>query len=287
MKFYKQKNPKSSLIAEINDTYFDLTAARSRVKELKELFRASELSGVRLSDLTEQIIDEEGTPSVNLHPEQLEIPFSPDEVWAAGVTYKISEKARQRESEMSEIYLDIYESKRPELFLKATPSRVVGPNDPIGVREDSEWNVPEPELGLVLYKDELIGYTVGNDVSSRSIEGRNPLYLPQAKVYNRSCAIGPSLLHSDRLEPYDFEISMEILRDGTSVYEGLTSTNQLNRSFDELIEYMSKSNILNDVTVLLTGTSLVPPDEFDLKEGDVVNITIEGIGTLTNPVVSV
>jgi len=287
MKFYKQKNPKSSLIAETDGSYYNLTAARSRVKELKELFRASELSGVKLSDLTEQIIYEEGTPNVNLLPDQLEIPFSPDEVWAAGVTYKISEEARQRESEMSEIYLDIYESKRPELFLKATPSRVVGPNDPIGVREDSEWNVPEPELGLVLYKDELIGYTVGNDVSSRSIEGSNPLYLPQAKVYNRSCAIGPSFLYSDQLEPYNFEISMEILRDGISVYEGLTSTNQLNRSFDELIEYMSKSNILNDLTVLLTGTSLVPPDEFDLKDGDVVNITIEGIGTLTNPVVSV
>jgi 2-dehydro-3-deoxy-D-arabinonate dehydratase len=207
-------------------------------------------------------------------------------VWAAGVTYEISEQARRQESTMPEIYLDVYDADRPEIFFKSTPSRTVGPGEQVGIRADSEWDVPEPELGVVLYEGETVGYTVGNDMSSRSLEGQNPLYLPQAKVYDRCCSLGPSVV-TDIEDPHSLALSMSIHRDGESVYSGETNTEEMIRSCEELVSCYRDHNAVPEVAVLLTGTSLVPEDGFTLQEGDRVEIDIEEIGRLHNVVTTV
>jgi 2-dehydro-3-deoxy-D-arabinonate dehydratase len=189
---------------------------------------------------------------------------------------------------MAEIYIDVYDAERPEIFFKATANRTVAPGEPVGIRVDSSWNVPEPELAVVLYRGEIVGYTVGNDVSSRSIEGANPLYLPQAKIYDRCCSIGPCVVSAESIEdPHDLRMSMEIVRDGETVFSEATSTAEMVRSCDELARCFLSHNAVPETVVLMTGTSLVPPDEFTLHEDDTIHIDIEEIGTLVNPVVSV
>ncbi len=215
-------------------------------------------------------------------------PVDRQEVWAAGVTYKRSREARMKESKQAASHYDrVYEADRPELFFKATPHRVVGPGKPIRVRADSRWTVPEPELALVVSPDlRLVGYTVGNDVSARDIEGENPLYLPQAKVYNQCCALGPWVLLAD--EPLDLEatqVRLTVERAGRTVFEGETRLSQMARTFDELLAWLGRDNTFPDGVVLLTGTGIVPPDDFTLQAGDCVSIEVSGIGTLTNPVV--
>ncbi|EMA46923.1 fumarylacetoacetate (FAA) hydrolase [Halococcus saccharolyticus DSM 5350] len=213
------------------------------------------------------------------------MPVVAEEVWAAGVTYHISEKARQAESGNPDVYSQVYGNDRPEIFLKATPSRTVGPEKDVGIRSDSEWDVPEPELAVVLYDGSIVGYTVGNDVSSRSIEGRNPLYLPQAKVYDRCCAIGPCVVTPDTVgDPHDLAIEMTISRGGEPVFEGTTATSEMVKTCDELASALTKSNPVPETAVLLTGTALVPDEEFTLHPEDEIEITIENIGTLTNTV---
>jgi 2-dehydro-3-deoxy-D-arabinonate dehydratase len=219
-------------------------------------------------------------------PYQLLLPVEPPEVWCAGVTYERSRDARVEESAVRDVYTLVYDAARPELFLKdACCRRTVGPGSPIAVRSDSSWNVPEPEIALVLDANGgLLGVTVGNDVSSRDIEGANPLYLPQAKVYAGACALGPALVSPVPDEPLD--IRMRIL-DGaaTEIFSGETSTSRMKRSFDELVEFLLRDNPVPPGSVLLTGTGLVPPDDFTLEPGHVVEIEVPGIGTLTNPVV--
>ena len=215
-------------------------------------------------------------------------PIDRQEVWGAGVTYERSKIAREEESEQGGSFYDlVYRAPRPELFFKATPSRVVGPHEPIRVRRDTRWCVPEPELALVLSsKLELVGFTIGNDVSARDIEGENPLYLPQAKVYDACCAIGPCItLAAAMPKPEDIMIRLEIERTGAIVFDGQTSVARMARRFAELIEWLGIDNSFPDGVVLLTGTGIVPPDEFTLQAGDSVSISIEGIGRLTNPVV--
>ena len=212
-------------------------------------------------------------------------PLDSQEVWASGVTYLRSKVARMDESEQGGDFYDlVYDAERPELFLKATPARVVGPGGPIRVRRDSAWNVPEPELTLVLASSgAIVGHTIGNDVSSRSIEGENPLYLPQAKVYDGCCALGPVIaLNDDRQGARS--IRMSIARDGVTVFDGDTSTAQMRRTAEELAAYLFRELTFAAGVFLLTGTGIVPPDEFTLRSGDVVSITIDGIGTLENPV---
>ncbi|MFC6726486.1 fumarylacetoacetate hydrolase family protein, partial [Halobium palmae] len=217
-----------------------------------------------------------------------ELPLAAEEVWAAGVTYEASNDARQEESGRAEVYQDVFDNERPELFLKATPSRTMGPGRAVGIREDSDWDVPEPELGVVVYAGEIVGYTVGNDMSSRDIEGQNPLYLPQAKVYDRCCSLGPCVVSPESVgDPRDLELSMTIERDGEAAFEGSTSTSNLARSPEELVSYLTRHNAVPELSVLLTGTSVVPPEEFTLREGDRVDIAIENVGTLSNPVVTV
>ncbi len=215
-------------------------------------------------------------------------PIDNQEVWAAGVTYKRSQTARMEESEHGATHYDrVYTAARPELFFKATPHRVSGPGAPVRIRSDATWSVPEPELTLVLNsKLRLVGFTIGNDMSSRDIEGENPLYLPQAKVYDAACALGPCITLADFMPPKEqTKIHLAILRDGSPVFEGDTDLGQLARSFDDLIEYIGRDNHFPNGLFLLTGTGIVPGDDFTLHAGDEVQISIDGIGTLVNPVV--
>lgn len=213
-------------------------------------------------------------------------PIGHQEVWAAGVTYFRSRTARMEESKDAgggSFYDRVYEAARPELFFKATPNRVAGTNQNVRIRKDSQWNVPEPELALVVNSlGQIIGFTVGNDMSSRDIEGENPLYLPQAKVYSQSCGLGPCILLSDEPLPVTTEIHLDILRDGESAFHGQTSLKELKRKPEELVEYLFRDNDFPYGCFLLTGTGVVPPDEFTLQSKDEIRITIDGIGTLVN-----
>jgi 2-dehydro-3-deoxy-D-arabinonate dehydratase len=218
---------------------------------------------------------------------RLAIPLEPPEVWCAGVTYERSRDARVEESAVKDVYTLVYDARRPELFMKdAGCRRTVGPGEPIGIRADSKWDVPEPEIGVVLGENgALAGLTIGNDVSSRAIEGENPLYIAQAKTFAGACAIGPAVLVPD-----DWDVPLVIrmritAADGTELFSGETSTALMRRSFAELVDWLLRDNPVPSGSVLLTGTGLVPPDGFTLEPGHTVEITVPGIGTLTNPVV--
>ena len=214
-------------------------------------------------------------------------PVDDQEIWAAGVTYRRSRDARKDESSVADVYDLVYDADRPELFFKAAAWRAVGPGAPIGVRGDSPWNVPEPELGLVVAADgSIAGWVIGNDVSSRTIEGENPLYLPQAKVYDGSCALGPCLVAADAIEG-PFAIHLRIERDGQPVFEGSTSTASIVRRFEDLVEHLVRALSIPDGAILLTGTGVVPDADFTLSPGDVVDIAIDGLGRLRNPVIAV
>jgi len=218
-----------------------------------------------------------------LHP-----PIGSQEVWAAGVTYYRSRDARMEEAKSAgggDFYDRVYRAERPELFFKSTASRVVGPGGKVAIRRDARWSVPEPELTLLVSpRERILGYTVGNDMSSRDIEGENPLYLPQAKVYHRSCALGPGILISPEPLPSSTEIRLEILRDGQSAFGGSTTLASIKRDFSTLVDYLYRDNVFPNGCFLLTGTGIVPPDSFTLKQGDEIRIAIDGIGTLVNSV---
>jgi 2-dehydro-3-deoxy-D-arabinonate dehydratase len=215
-------------------------------------------------------------------------PIMSQEVWAAGVTYYRSRTARMAESHdagADNFYDRVYTAERPELFFKSTAHRVAGPGQPVRIRKDSRWNVPEPELVLVITSGQkIVGYTIGNDMSSRDIEGENPLYLPQAKVYDRSCALGPCILVSNEAPNTSTEIRLEILRAGDLVFAGSTTLAQLKRTPESLVEYLYRDNSFPGGCFLLTGTGIVPPDDFTLQSGDEISITIDSIGTLVNVV---
>ena len=212
-------------------------------------------------------------------------PIGSQEVWAAGVTYRRSLEARAEEAASSDPYDRVYTAPRPELFFKATASRVRGPGQPILIRSDSTWDVPEPELAVICNSRlGVIGYTIGNDVSSRSIEGENPLYLPQAKVYEGCCALGPAIALAWDYSPSDRTIELEIIRQGSVVYRSATATSAMRREVSELVEYLGRDQRFDVGCVLLTGTGIVPPSGFTLEEDDVVTIRIDGSGELTNPV---
>jgi 2-dehydro-3-deoxy-D-arabinonate dehydratase len=220
---------------------------------------------------------------------QVLAPIGSQEVWASGVTYYRSRNARMEEAKTAgggDFYDRVYAAERPELFMKATANRVVGHRGKVAIRKDATWSVPEPELTLLASPGgKIVGYTIGNDMSSRDIEGENPLYLPQAKVYNRSCALGPGILIAgDQPIPSSTEIQLQILRGGKPAFSGSTSLTELKRSFSTLLEYLYRDNDFPYGCFLLTGTGIVPPDEFTLQHEDEIHITIAGIGTLINAV---
>lgn len=225
---------------------------------------------------------------VAVPPAELRAPIESQEVWAAGVTYFRSRAARIEESQDAgggTFYDRVYTAERPELFFKAAPWRVRGPQSGIRIRRDATWSVPEPELALYVNpRGEIIGYTIGNDVSSRDIEGENPLYLPQAKTYDGACALGPALLLADEPLPAETSIALAIARAGATAFEGETTLAQMRRTPEELVGYLFRELSFPNGCVLLTGTGVIPPDAFTLQSGDVVSITIPPIGTLVNTV---
>jgi len=260
------------------------------------------IDGRAIGDLQTQLSDLLRLPLVELRrvvdPTRLDVAFGAaarilapidgeTEVWAAGVTYKRSEQARVEESATPDIYSRVYRAERPELFFKATPRRVAGPDEPIVVRSDSTWDVPEPELAIVINAGgEIVGYTIGNDVSSRSIEGENPLYLPQAKVYAGCCALGPGITPVWEIaDPYSLGIRMRIHRAGGVCWQGETSMGEFARRLEDLVGYLFREDEFPDGVILSTGTALVPDSPFTLDAGDVVEIEIDGLGLLRNPVV--
>ncbi len=230
------------------------------------------------------LIDDD-SPSMPLSEVTFLAPIDQQEIWAAGVTYIRSKTARESESEGAAQFYDmVYTAERPELFLKATPHRVVGPGERVRIRKDSKWSVPEPELGLVLTPQlKLVGYTIGNDMSARDIEGENPLYLPQAKVYDHCCAVGPVVTLAENMpELSNVKIHLTIERFGKLVFEGSTTLDQMARAPQDLIPWLSRDNSFPHGVVLLTGTGIVPPDDFTLEEPDRISIEVTGIGRLTN-----
>lgn len=237
-----------------------------------------------------QKLQEEIQPwtEVNWTPKNLSAPIGTQEIWAAGVTYYRSREARMEESKESGadvFYSKVYEAERPELFFKSTYYRVAHPDGEVKIRKDSKWNVPEPELTLFINSsNEIAGYTIGNDMSSRDIEGENPLYLPQAKCYDMSAAIGPCLWVPGKAIDAESKIQMEILREDKQVFEGEISISQMKRGHEELSSFLCREMSFPKGVYLMTGTCLVPDDTFTLLSGDIIKITIDGIGTLSNVV---
>ena len=231
----------------------------------------------------------QGKPAADFPSAQILAPIATQEVWAAGVTYYRSRSARMEEAKSAgggDFYDRVYSAERPELFFKAMASRVAAPGTSVRIRSDSKWNVPEPELTLLINnRGQIIGYTIGNDMSSRDIEGENPLYLPQAKVYDRSAGLGPCVLISSEPLPTTTPIQLEILRGGATVFSAATTLVELKRDPKSLVEYLFRDNNFPSGALLMTGTGIVPPDSFTLAAGDRVRITIDPIGTLENDVI--
>lgn len=273
--------PQVGLLRE-NDSVVNLSAAG--FPDLSKLFEDQDLPG-RLRALSQTKL-----PHYALSEVHLLAPIDRQEVWAAGVTYLRSKTARMEESDFSaNAYDRVYLAERPELFFKSLPTKVVGPGKPVGIRQDARWSVPEPELVLITNSaGQLVGCTLGNDMSSRDIEGENLLYLPQAKIYRGSCALGPYVVvGASEAEIRSWSIRVEIHRGSQNVFSGETSVGQIKRTFAELIGFLFRSQQFPDGAYLFTGTGVVPPESFTLEEGDRVRLEISGIGVLDNPVIRV
>tara|TARA_Y100000996_G_scaffold241676_1_gene190123 strand:+ start:42 stop:938 length:897 start_codon:yes stop_codon:yes gene_type:complete len=280
----------SSLVVEYKDDYYNLGDI-----EFEELYFLSK----------EEFVDSKNKPSLNSYVASLiengelskwpsnsndklfnsiQSPIFPQEVWAAGVTYSDSMRERQAESDSPDVYAKVYSAERPEIFFKGTGDRMQPPNSDLGIRSDSGWDVPESELAVIIINGEIAGYTIGNDMSSRSIEGENPLYLPQAKVYNKSFSIGPCIISSENIDPQDLKVELKIYRNEKMVFDGNSSTKEMKRNVIELVDWLQRSNDLPEVAVLMTGTGIIPQQDFTLKQDDIVEISIEKIGTLRNKI---
>ncbi len=274
-----EQGPAVARIANHFATVLDLTGTGLRT--LSQL-----LSSDRLLELARDLPG--ASPSIPLESVKWLPPIDDQEVWAAGVTYKRSQTARMEESEAAASCYDrVYTAARPELFFKATPNRCSGHLGKLRIRTDATWNVPEPELTLVLSNQgKIVGYTVGNDMSSRDIEGDNPLYLPQAKVYNQCCGLGPWIALADSMPPRDqIGIHLKIIRNNAPVFSGETGVSQMARQLEDLVQWLTRDNDLPNGAFMLTGTGVVPDSSFTLAKDDTVHISIDGIGTLTNTIV--
>lgn len=283
MKLAKVKRGNGEVVACLvgdNQTIQTLDLAAGQFASLADLLCANDI-GAAVNYLPK------GDP-MPLSQFQLLAPIDQQEVWAAGVTYRRSQTARMEESEAAASCYDrVYQADRPELFFKATPHRVCGHGQPLRIRQDAAWSVPEPEITLVLNRQlRIVGYTIGNDMSSRDIEGENPLYLPQAKVYDQCAGLGPWITLADAMpERSQITVEMQIVRQGKCVFEQSTDAGQMARQFDDLAQWLGRDNSFPGGAFLMTGTGIVPDSDFTLAAGDEVRITIAGIGTLSNPVV--
>ncbi|MBT2657168.1 fumarylacetoacetate hydrolase family protein [Bacillus sp. ISL-18] len=261
-------------------------------ENILELRQTAKQRKVSMVEIIQQAIQDTLPKKEDLEQLQLLVPIEAQEVWAAGVTYLRSREERNYEATGGKhteptIYDKVYEAKRPEIFFKSTKERTRGTGEALCLRSDSSWQVPEPELALVLDENgEIFGFTIGNDLSCRDIEGENPLYLPQAKIWKNSCSIGPAIRLAETVEDfYSFQITCRIYRNQEKVFEETAHTRDLRRTYEELSSYLVKDNIVFNGTVLLTGTSIVPPESYTLQDGDRIEIEIPGIGKLVNPVV--
>ena len=269
-----------------------LILEESKVLDLREAGVGNLTSLLEAENLLSQLTDfaSQNLPQFALKDVCLLTPIERQEVWAVGVTYLRSKKARMEESDFSATAYDrVYDAPRPELFFKSLPEKAVPPGGAVGIRKDARWSVPEPELVFVINsRGQIVGYTIGNDMSSRDIEGENLLYLPQAKIYDRSCAVGPCItVGADEPTARTWKIQLQIQRAGQFVFDAQTCVGQLKRTFDELVSYLFRCQTFPHGAVLLTGTGVVPPDGFTLRVGDNIRISIDGIGTLENSVVEV
>lgn len=277
----------------MDDLYLLIIADQLCVQQAETVYRVSGeipsldwlLQHVPANALIERLLSARGQPleTSSIHPQA---PVGRQEVWAAGVTYKRSEEAREAESGNSSIYTRVYQAHRPELFFKSIGEYVVGPGEPVGIRCDAHWSVPEPELVVVLNSRlEVVGFTAGNDMSSRDIEGENPLYLPQAKIYSGSCAIGPRILLTPGASQWpSLTIQLKIKRGTSLVFEGETSSGNMHRALPELVDFLGRCKSFPNGSFLFSGTGIIPPADFSLQENDRVTITIDSIGELSNPV---
>ena len=284
MQLCKLKLPNGNIRAGL------LTDERIRLLRHETTGGPATLSDILHADAPAEVaaaLVDDSTPALALKDVQLLPPLDQQEVWAAGVTYTRSREARERESAGAARFYDlVYTAARPELFFKATARRVVGPGAFVRIRQDARWSVPEPELALVVSPTlKIAGYTIGNDMSSRDIEGENPLYLPQAKLYDGSCAVGPAITLAGGLPPLEqTTIRLIIERGGQNVFDGSTTLGAMARSFEDLVSWLGRDNSFPDGVILLTGTGIVPPDHFTLASGDRITIDVTGIGQLMNQV---
>ena len=266
----------------------NITKLRPSIKTSIDLIKVALGNDLSVSEYLKKTMDsKEGNspnPSIMLNPR---IPIDSPETWAFGVTYEDSMKERQAESDTPDVYGKVYVADRPEAFFKSTLARLKGPNDKVGIRLDSTWDVPEPELTFIVFHGKIVGFTVGNDMSSRSIEGENPLYIPQAKIFNNSASIGPCWVPIELIDYNNLDVEMIIKRNSKEVYSGSGNTSLMKRKCDELNEWLHRSNDIPDGTTVMTGTGTIPPEDFTLQEGDEISITIENIGTLVNKVIKV
>ncbi len=273
----------------------DLTSLNGEADSTLSLFKAASLTGESIDTVAMRIVGDANpgdltVEELNSSDGDVDLlpPIFAPEVWAFGVTYMDSMRERQAESGSPDVYAQVYDADRPEAFFKSTAERLVPPFKHVGIRADSEWDVPEPELAFVLYGGEIVAYTVGNDMSSRSIEGANPLYLPQAKVYNGSCAIGPCIATPGTVgDPQSLDVSLTIERDGETAFHGSSNTSLMKRSCAYLADWLQRHNTVPNGTTVCTGTGTIPPPEFTLQDDDVVKIEVENIGTLVNPITTV
>lgn len=277
-----------------NENVIDITMPDAGLKSANDLMEHAAAGGLTLAEFVERVLNaqpravyawsELDTPR-DLYAPHLALPLLPPEVWAAGVTYQRSAEFRDNESGET-IYDRAHHEPRPEIFFKGTATRCVGPNQPIGVRRDSQFTAPEPELALVLgHGGDIVAFTIANDVSAWDIERDNPLYLPQSKIFRGACALGPCLVTPDEVpDPYDVDIHCRIVRAGETIFQESSNTSHLRRTFEELIEYLLRDNPLPGASVLCTGTGIIVPQECALQEGDMVEIEIPPIGVLRNPV---
>ena len=276
------------------ENVIDITMPDAGLKSVNDLIEHAAAGGLTLAEFVERVLNaqpravyawsELDTPR-DLYAPHLALPLIPPEVWAAGVTYQRS--AEFRDGETGETLYDrAHHEPRPEIFFKGTATRCVGPNQPVGIRRDSNFTAPEPELALVLGpRGDIVAYTIANDVSAWDIERDNPLYLPQSKIFRGACALGPCLVTPDELpEPYTVDIHCRIVRESETIFQESSNTSRLKRTFEELLDYLLRDNPLPGASVLCTGTGIIVPQECALRDGDVVEIEIPQIGTLRNPV---